>query len=93
MYFSKSVFCTLFQLEELQYVPPTFDLYSNNIFLQRHMALSRFVQAARKIVVRLRCQSRLEKLRPVVNGLKAGKSIRASLGEITVLRIHRTGWV
>ena len=44
------------------------------------MALERFVQAGRKVIIRLRCQARLEKLKKLISDLKAGKSLQKPLG-------------
>lgn len=60
---------------------PLFDLQAENLWRQRYNAISRFVQAARKIVMRNRCERRLEKLRKLISDVKQGKD-PVSLGRV-----------
>ncbi len=49
------------------------------------------MQAARKVVIRLRCQARLERLKRLASDIQAGRSIQESLGKLaTTLHVHRT---
>ncbi|KAH9519003.1 hypothetical protein Btru_008882 [Bulinus truncatus] len=50
----------------------TFDSYSNDLWDARHAALDRFVQAARKVIIRNRCDKRLrdlKKLKKSISGV------------------------
>lgn len=49
---------------------PKFDPYINDDWQSRHLSIQRFVQAGRRVIIRLRCQERLQKLRSI---LKAGE--------------------
>ena len=64
---------------------PEFDPYSNDLWTRRHLAMQRFVQAARKVVIRLRCQARLKRLQLLASDISAGKTIQESLGEMYVV--------
>eukprot|EP01136_Pigoraptor_vietnamica_P015908 Opistho-1_new@4557 len=46
--------------------PPAFDIFLNEEWHRRHSVLSRFVQCARRIVLRVRAQRRLEKIRAFI---------------------------
>ena len=60
---------------------PTFDPYNNDAWKRRFSSLQRFVQAARRVVVQVRCQERLSKLQRLTSQLKEGKSMEESLGK------------
>eukprot|EP00731_Ephydatia_muelleri_P007799 Em0004g137a len=56
---------------------PNFDPCRNDMWAQRYRALERFVQAARKVLVRLRCERRLRQLQKALrdesDGVQTGK--------------------
>ena len=62
---------------------PKFDSYSNDRWLRRHLVLQRFVQAGRRVVVQLRCQQRLERIKKVGADLQTGKTLEEALGTYT----------
>lgn len=62
---------------------PKFDSYSNDRWLRRHLVLQRFVQAGRRVIVQLRCQRRLERIKKVGADLQAGKTLEEALGTYT----------
>lgn len=51
---------------------PKFDPCCNDMWAQRYRALERFVQAARKVVVRLRCERHLRLLQGTLGNNKSG---------------------
>ncbi|XP_043929614.1 cilia- and flagella-associated protein 221-like [Protopterus annectens] len=50
---------------------PTFDIYSNNLWNVRHCAFYRFQQAAWKVLIQCRVNSRLALLKQLIEDLKA----------------------
>ncbi|CAI8001630.1 Cilia- and flagella-associated protein 221 [Geodia barretti] len=53
-------------------VSPKFDQYSNNVWQKRQRTRLAFVRAARKVLIQVRVQRRLEKIRKLVHRLKNG---------------------
>ncbi|XP_039265844.2 cilia- and flagella-associated protein 221-like isoform X2 [Styela clava] len=51
---------------------PSFDLYKNNPWLNRHKALERFQQAARTILIRKRADKKVKMLRQMIENFKSG---------------------
>ena len=54
-----------------------FDTYSNDMWAVRHSALSRFQQAARKIIIRRRAQMKLRSLKDATIDWSKTKSIKS----------------
>ncbi|XP_065052586.1 cilia- and flagella-associated protein 221-like isoform X2 [Rhopilema esculentum] len=52
---------------------PSFDIYANDIWSKRHSTLGKFVQAARKVMVRERVQKRIHGLDGYVSDWRRGK--------------------
>ncbi|XP_053327588.1 cilia- and flagella-associated protein 221 [Spea bombifrons] len=61
---------------------PQFDLYVNSLWADRHRALKRFQQAARKVVLHRRINRRLILLKNLVQRMKAEKDGKNSLENI-----------
>ncbi|KAK6165253.1 hypothetical protein SNE40_022213 [Patella caerulea] len=57
---------TMRRNDQLAYKEATFDPYNNDMWAVRHVALEKFVQAARKVIIRNRGEVKLKSLRKVV---------------------------
>lgn len=66
----------------------TFDTYSNNMWAVRHAALNKFIQAARKIIIRNRALKKLKSLR--THMVEWRKAINANIGSEITERLGET---
>ena len=71
-----------FSMQHPQHTPK-FDPYCNDMWMRRHLVLQRFVQAGRRVILRLSCQKKLERLQRLRGDLTAGKSLAQSLMDLS----------
>jgi len=62
---------------------PNFDLYRNSPWRGRHFALVRFQQAARTVLIRIRAEDRLSKLRKLMKLVNSGMTVNAAEATLT----------